>query len=475
MSLWQSIMQRVRRRSPPVVPGRVSSAGMVNNSLSPYRSRTADALSELRKIREQADAIDFLRKVNPDVSMAVWNFVRLANQGHEMHFYDGDNRNMELEGQWRDFSARVNQLSNAGMDGLIDILHQSAFMRGAQCLEVEVSPDRKDIVDVHPIIPQTLTWELEERNGRKVWIPYQQAWMKKVSLEPGKANFFHVPTDADIDDPRGNLLMSPVLQAIDFQMQILQDLQMVIHRQGWPRNDVEISRESVIQMMPASVKANPAKAQKWFEDVYNNVITALGNLHPDSDYVHFDDTKITMTGGANANRSLDVRAVMELVDVQALSGAKQMGVFMNRMHGTTETLSTVQFRIFTTGIQSIQRGSKRLIEEVARMWLRVNGVQSIPHFEHNTIDWRAEEDVAKVNLMKQEFWAIAQLMQWVSGDMAAQEVMDVESAAGEPDPERIRVSFSVGGGTGGDSDKHSSIENGRDGKVSYLRKVGKGN
>ena len=61
-----------------------------------------------------------------------------------------------------------------------------------------------------------------------------------------------------------------------------------------------------------------------------------------------------------------------------------------------------------------------------------------------------------VNLLKQEFYAIAQLMGWIDEDMAAQEVMKVEKAAGQP-IENMRVTFASGGdGTG--NNKHSGTK-----------------
>src|SRR5690606_32741673 len=189
---------------------------------------------------------------NPDVSMAVWNFIRLANVGHDMEFYGVSPRNKgkrltEVEALWRDeFASRVNALSNDGLDGLINQLHYSAYMRGGQGLEVEIAPSLDDIVDVYPVDPKTLEWQLEDRRGpdgrmRKVWVPYQRQGFNRVDLS--EANFFWVPTDPDIDDPRGNLVMESVLQAVDFQMQMLQDLQQVIHNQGWSRWDIELVME----------------------------------------------------------------------------------------------------------------------------------------------------------------------------------------------------------------------------------------
>lgn len=421
---------------------------MINNgyssTLSPFRSRTGDVLKTLRSIPEEAQAIEYLKRVNPDVSMAVWNFVRLANQGNEMHFYDknGKTRRTDLEDKWRDFASRINEISNSGLDGLIDQLHYSSFLLGAMGVEVEVTEDRKDIYDVYPIKPQTVEWELKEIKGRKTWVPFQYNGIKKVYLDPSNANFFWVPADPDIGDPRGTLTMTPVLQAIDFQMQILQDLQAVLHHQGYPRNDISVQLDRLMTICPAHVKNDPKKLNEWLTEQYNQIVNMMENIAPDSDYIHFDDVEINMNQGANANRSLDVRAINELVDVQVLNGLKQLGTFANRHVGKTETYSTVEFLIMTQGIKSCQRGSKRIIEEIARLWLRVNGEQAIAKFKHGIVNYQSEKDIQTVALMKQEYYAIAQGMGWISPDKAAQEVIGVEKAYKEVPPEQIRISFS---------------------------------
>lgn len=449
------------RAEPNYIPtGRQTS---INNgytsTLSPFRSRTGDVLKTLRSIPEESQAVEYLKKVNPDVSMAVWNFVRLANQGNEMHFYaiDGKTRRTDLEAKWRDFASRVNEISNSGLDGLVDQLHYSSFLLGAMGVEVEVTPDRKDIYDVYVVKPQTIEWELKEIKGRKTWVPFQYNMNKKIYLDNSNANFFWVPADPDIGDPRGTLNMSPVLQAIDFQMQILQDLQAVLHHQGYPRNDISINLERLMTYCPAHIKNDPNKLQEWLNQQHNNIVNMMQNIAPDSDYIHFDDVKIELAGGANSGRSLDVRAITEMLDTQTLSGLKQMAIFMNRNQGVTESWGTVQFKIFVSGINSCQRGSKRVIEEIARLWLRVNGEQAVAKFKHDIVDWESEEQRMQVNLMKQEFYAIAQAMKWIDGDKAAQEVMGVEKAIGEPPIEKVNISLSVGGEKI-DNDEHSRKE-----------------
>jgi hypothetical protein len=465
MAFWSNWFARSPRAEPKEIPaGRQTQIGNgYSTTLSPYTSRTKDVLETLRSIPDDATAIEFLKKVNPDVSMAVWNFVRLANQGNEMQFYThGKTRSRMtfLDNEWRDFAARINEISNSGLDGLIDQFHYSSFLLGAQGCEVEVTEDRTDIYDVYPVKPQTIKWELIEVDGRKTWVPYQYVGMKKVYLDKKHANFFWVPADPDIGDPRGTLQLTPVLQAIDFQMQILQDLQAVLHHQGWPRDDYEINLERMLAMCPAHIKNDATKLEEWIEQQYSNVVSTLQKIKPDSDIVHFDDVKRNPGTNSANGRSLDVRAINELVDVQTLAGLKQMAIFMNRNQGVTESWGTVQFRIFCSGIASCQRGSKRLIEEIARLWLRVNGYQAIPVFKHNTIDWNSEEQRMNVKLLEQKFYAIAVLMGWINNDQAAQEIMKAEKAVGEPSMEAIKINFNFSSGGDGNAghDKHSGTE-----------------
>jgi hypothetical protein len=428
--------------------GRVSFGGNARTILSPYRSRNAKLLEELRRIRDEANAIEFITKKTPDASMGLWNFIRYANQGHQMKFFGINTRNknielIDLEEEWREFAARINSISNAGLDGMIDIFHKNGILYGLQMCEVEVSEDRADIVEVHPIDPRSVTWELEERNVRKVWIPYQQSFgFGKVDLS--KANIFAVPFDPDGNDPRGNLIMAPALEAIDSQLQVFNDVHAVLHHQGYVRDFYQINGEKTMSYCPPEIKNNKVKLRDWLKEQLDSIVNTLSHIHPDADIVTYDDvTRNQGQGGGNTARSVDFRAINELTDIQTNNGLKQLSTFTNRHTGKTETYTSVEMKIFVQGILSLQRGSKRLMEEIARLWLRVKGVQATPVFTHNVVDWQSELDKESVALLKQKRYAIAVMMKWIDNDTAAREVMGSKKSCGEPS-ESVRVSLSNG-------------------------------
>lgn len=454
MAFLNNVFAR-KSRDAPVHAGRVSSVNdHYRNALSPYRSRSRDLQKELRSISDEANAIEFISKKTPDASMGLWNFIRLANQGHQMKFYDIKNSEVELsnlESEWREFASRTNSISNAGLDGLIDIFHKNGVLFGLQMCEVEVNNDRTDIKEVHPIDPRTITWEWEMRNGSKVPVPYQYNGTEKVDLSKG--NVFYVPLDPDGDDPRGTLIMAPALQAVDSQLQVFNDVHAVLHHQGYARDFYSINIERALQTCPAHIKSDATKLTNWLNDHHALVTKTLQGIDPDSDIVSYDDVTRNQGQGSNVSRSVDFRAINELTDVQLNNGLKQLSTFTNRHNGKTETYSSVEMKIFVQGILSLQRGSKRLIESIAKLWLRVKGYQAIPIFTHNVVDWQSEIEKEEVATSKQNRYAIAVLMKWINNDTAAKATMNVKNAVGEPTTDSIRLTFSSGGGISG-NDKH---------------------
>jgi hypothetical protein len=164
--------------------GRVSGTSNMSSILSPYRSRSANLLEELRMFRDEGDAVEFCSKKIPDVAKALWNMMRLLNLGNKMEFIEINTGEpvKEIESEWREFASRINSISSSGLDGLIDQFHRSAILRGGQGCEVVVLEDMSDVEDVYPIKPQSIRWQSEVRENKKVWMPYQYSITQKVAL-----------------------------------------------------------------------------------------------------------------------------------------------------------------------------------------------------------------------------------------------------------------------------------------------------
>lgn len=424
--------KRKNKKDDPLAQGRASAYGGSKNQATAGGTRTRDLLTGFRRTPDACEAIKLLTQKHPDGSQAYFSYLRLANQGHTMEFYDesGD-KNVEIEKLWRDFAARVGANSNDGIDGLLNQFHGNALRYGAQMCEVVIKDDLSDVEDVYPILPQSVKWELEIRDGKQRWIPYQQTVSKKVDLS--KANFINIPLDPDTDSPTGSLIFESALMAVDQQMQMNEDLAAVVRRQAYPRRHVKLLTERLMKSAPAD-KRNGEPFRKYVNEIAAGFASRLQTLQPTQDFVTTDECEIDGGNGGDPSRSVDIRALSDMTDIATMNGFKIMSLLANRKAGITETFGTLQFKIMVLVIEGIQRGSKRLVENIARIWLRVHGLQATPKFTHNPIEWQTEKEKLEVAKMREDNARQAQAMGWIGPDSAAKMAVDAANAFEQSPP-----------------------------------------
>ncbi len=106
------------------------------------------------------NTLKLLRDINPDASAAVWTFLRLANQGHEVEVYGPDGSIDEAMQEYinNELAPRIGKMYQGGTDQLINVLNLTGFTEGAQALEVELTERLDDIVDFHVLSPSKLSF-----------------------------------------------------------------------------------------------------------------------------------------------------------------------------------------------------------------------------------------------------------------------------------------------------------------------------
>ena len=243
------------------------------------------------------DLIDILMDAHPDISYALWNFVRLGNSGYYYTVKKLDS-NEEYPEAIEDIELLFKRLKTPNMvgferskslDKLIDQMFLSAVTRGAISGELLLTPDKKDVARFVLVDPATVEFQIVD--GR--YIPFQDNGRINLDIP----TFFYEGIDEKIDDPYGR---SPILGALNivlFQMQVLNDLKAVVHNQGYPRLDLTIVEEVLLKRMPIAIRNNDEKKEKWLRDRLNEIIAMYSKLNPDDVFVHFDSLKISEAGG----------------------------------------------------------------------------------------------------------------------------------------------------------------------------------
>lgn len=393
--------------------------------------RSADIMEKLRIIRD----------INPDASMAAWNLLRLGNNSHEVEVQKPsgavDKRATDL---LNDYAKRLGKMYGGGVDQLINVLLLTSYTQGAIALEVEIAENVKDIVDFHAVDPMGLDYKRNKDTGELELVQKQADGTYKV-LNP--ETVFYYPFDPDIGNPFGRSPMTPILQIVFFQVQVLQDLQKVVHHQGHPRFDISVMEEAIIENIPEHIKnQGPEVVRDFVQGYIEDVQEQMSNLEPDSDFFHTDSIKVDFAGGNQGGQMLDVQRLMAVINQQIVTSLKQLPILLGRNEGTTETHGSIQWQIYVKGIESIQRGVKRLLERAYNVVLQVNGIQGSAHLTFETLQTSDRKTDAEAESIETATKILQVNQGWIDNDEASNEMVG-HPAVGDPIPMQPTISEPV--------------------------------
>ena len=389
---------------------------------------TQSLLNELRGETDTGNQIEILVNRDPDVSMAVWAFQRLAFKGFKIEITDLNGKRLpEAEKLFNQQCKFWNTLSNDGLDGIVDNLHKTGLLYNIMMIEVVVSNNSLNTFDgIYIIDPREIEWTLEERDGKQVWIPYQNQSGNKVDLTTG--NVFWAIVNQDVSTPIGPYLLQPAIAAIDYKLQTIQDSSLVLRRQGYPFNIWSLNKERLVNTMPAADRNNSKKVKDAISKAVTDAQAAASSRQPTQDIVVTDDIEINKSSNSTAGSSIDVRAWFDTVDKQVMNGLKSLGIILNRVEGNTETWGSVQMKIIVDMVESFQNKTKRLVEQIGGMWLQLNGIQGNFKMTHNPLDYQSELQKWEAQLKKDEHFQMIQNQRWVDANTAASGAIGAESA-----------------------------------------------
>lgn len=387
------------------------------------------------------EVLKLMRDINPDASMAVWNFLRLANQGHEVEVIGSDD---EVDEEMQTYinselAPRMGKLYAGGTDQLINVLNLTGYTEGAEALEVELNESLDEVVDFHPISPSRLDFKPNKETGELELVEKQTDGTFKVLNEN---QVFYVPIDPDVDDPYGRSPMLPAIEAIIFQVEVLRDLKAVAHHQGHARFDISVSAEAILKNLPMHILEQGDEAVDEFVNSYmDNVFVQFEDLEADDDFLHDDSATVQTVGGTNG-KSMDSKALVDIINQQVVTSLKQLPILLGRNESTTETHGSIQWEIHVAGVKSIQSVTKRLLEKAYGVALQIKGSQSTVKVTFNDVrtkDRKAEADAEKLEIENE----IAKVNQgWIDNDEASNKLVG-HDAVTEPKQTQAQTGMST--------------------------------
>ncbi len=346
--------------------------------LENLNDRTFDRTTPFRLIELMAD-------LSPDVSRAIWDWLRLCNPGWKltMKHPGSEDPYPEAQAVADAFLARLKAYYGS-VDILIGRLNMSAFVRGAIFSELVLSPDATEAIDIAVPDPVTARFRrtLDPLRG-EVWLLGQWQDGKFVRLDLPTVRY--LPVDPFPGKPYGRSPVSPALFPTLFLIGLLHDLRRVIAQQGYPRIDVSVDLTELGETLPESVLSDPVRYKEWVDEIITEVQDVLSGLEPDDTYVH---TSVVNVNGAVGTVNMEglgaINGIVDLLERQAVRGIKSMPLMFGITDGVSEANANRQWEIFAAGVKAAQHLCESTLEGFMELTCRARGLQA-------TAQWRFAE------------------------------------------------------------------------------------
>lgn len=328
---------------------------------------------------EPSRLLEMLADLSPEVSRALWDFLRMCNPGHTLKTF--------LPG-----TTEPNKRAQAAVEAFIDLLNDrhatfgvivgrifmGAFVRGALCCELVLDKRGKAPVDLATPDPASIRFQQRQDPDRgPVWLPGQWQNGKFVSLD--RPTFRYMPIDPFFGTPYGRPMAAPALFTTLFLLGLLHDLKRVIQQQGYPRLDLAIDTAALVEMAP-HIMSDAAAFQNFTTDIVRQVETAYSALKPDDAYIHTDVVKVNGPVGTVGGELRGIESLITALERMAVRALKTMPLMMGITDSIGDVQSNRQWEIHVAGIKSIQHYAETILERLFTLALEAQGIQAKVEF-----------------------------------------------------------------------------------------------
>lgn len=366
--------------------------------------------------------LKILPQIDPDLSMALWNYRRLAGSEWTVEAYTDDERenvNLRATRVCKSFLRSVNAQSG-GVDGLVSRMVASAYLQGAVATELAIN-ERKRGKDILAVDPFTIFFrpELDKEGFQTGYLesfqyqgmnPQAPAMAPDQKLAPGldagfvqlnPFTFWYIPLDPMVYDPYGTSPAAPAISDVLFCMGVMRDLRLVIANQAWPRLEVKVLTSVLVDNAPAAIKADPKQLQDWISNQLSAIQSDFEQLRPDDTWIHTDAVEGGQLRATSDSRMFDPEPILRALERRITRGLKMLPILMGSNEGTTETHGGLQIKVFAMGIDSVQKVVETAISNALDLMLRLEGISAIASFKltrPNIIDRKTEAEAEAVEI-----------------------------------------------------------------------------
>lgn len=385
-----------------------------------------------------ADLINLVIDLSPEVSRALFDFIRMMNPGWECKALRPRSESEDRRGQ-RVLDAFFDQLRTlyGSPDIPVNRLILSGFTRGAFFSEIVF--DGSSPIDLATPDPYSARFIKKKDPIRGEFFQLGQ-WQGGKFVELTAPSVSYIPIDSLPNSPYGRSMVAPALFTAIFLLGMLHDIRRVVQQQGWPRIDISINLERLKLAMPTNILPGSEEFAAWVNGILDEISDVYSALEPDDTYSHTDVVTVNRPVSAvNADSLGAVDGLIKGLERMITRALKTMPLIMGLdAGGGTATSANRQWEIHIAGIKAIQHLLESQMESHLNLVLRAAGIQARVEFKFAEL--RASEMLRDAQTERMRITnAKAKYDQgWISQDEASTEITgkpaDQEAPRGQQAP-----------------------------------------
>ncbi len=386
-------------------------------------ARTLDRMSPQR-------LLDLLSDLSPEVSSAVWAWLRFGNGGWEAVASRPSGAAAGRGAHQAALDAFLDQLTDhyGAVDVVINRLLLGAYLRGAVFAELVLDARGRRAIDLATPDPGSARFRRRRDPERgAVWQLGQ--WQDGQFVTLDRPTIRYVPIDPLPASPEGRAPAQPGLFPAVFLLAMLHDLRRVVQQQGYPRIDLAIDWERLTAMIPADLDNDPAKVQAWIGGTIREIQAAYSMLEPDDAYVHLDVVSVNRPVGTIDASSLGaVDQIIAPLERMLVRGLKVVPILLGMTDGVSEANVRIQWKLYRASVRALQHLLEQTLEYLLTLALEAQGIAAMVTFRFAETDLLdrlidTQTDEIAIRNARERYRA-----GWISHDAAAQEGAGVEKA-----------------------------------------------
>lgn len=367
------------------------------------RSLFKTDITDYRYAKSADDMLMMLSKIDPDVSAGVWNFLRLSDSGLQCTALGKDLApDSKMQERLDEMLFRLSGMNNFKewkihypINQTASLLMKYLIIRGGIALELVLNGNKTmhELVVIDPVKVQFK----HVKSG--VFKPVQiNAAGKTIKLDI--PTFFWGLLDPDADNPYETPPFLPVLQAILFNISVMQDLERIVKRVAFPRISIKIIESTLRKFAPLEAQTDDGKMSEWLRKQKSDIASSLRDLAPEDAAVFFDSLEIDVLE-TKTNASIDYRPLKDVIDQRIITGLKSLPTILGRQFGSSQTLSGVEALLYSKGIASLQDVVAQVLSRALTLAMRLEGNLGYAKVTYNVVNLKPANELEAFLTLKQ--------------------------------------------------------------------------